>query len=89
MIKLTSQDLEEAITNISSKQFVDHATLECIQNWQCGFCRERVGDFEDALSVAEFKISGLCQSCQNAVFQEEQDKWEHTTNLEWGEVDPF
>ncbi len=36
----------------------------------CSGCRSAVsdGDFRDALSAREFKISRLCQSCQDGVF---------------------
>lgn len=36
----------------------------------CPFCgnRVKVRDFRDGLSLKEFLISGLCQSCQDGVF---------------------
>lgn len=39
----------------------------------CPFCKEKVdiNDFRDKLSLEEFKISGLCQSCQDEFFKEE------------------
>jgi hypothetical protein len=38
----------------------------------CSFCKKDVSekDFSDRLSLKEFKISGLCQECQNKVFKE-------------------
>ena len=39
----------------------------------CPFCRNPPGEFRDALSLREFKISGLCQECQNSVFNSEED----------------
>jgi len=38
---------------------------------KCPACELDVGEraFTDTLSVAEFQISGLCQRCQNAVFE--------------------
>lgn len=36
----------------------------------CPFCQVGINeaDFRDALSVKEYHISGLCQSCQDEVF---------------------
>ena len=41
----------------------------------CPFCKLQfnLNDFRDALSIREFEISGLCQNCQDEVF-EEKDK---------------
>ena len=41
----------------------------------CPFCKLQfiLNDFRDALSIREFRISGLCQNCQDEVF-EEKDK---------------
>ena len=39
----------------------------------CPFCYEKIGppsDFKDALSVREFMISGLCQACQDKMFDQ-------------------
>lgn len=37
----------------------------------CPFCSKEVNeeDFRDALSLKEFKISGLCQKCQDDFFK--------------------
>lgn len=44
--------------------------MERVDRGRCPFCGEVVnlGDFRDPLSVKEFKISGLCQKCQDEVF---------------------
>ena len=36
----------------------------------CPFCNKKINikDFKDILSINEFKISGLCQSCQDKTF---------------------
>ena len=39
---------------------------------KCPFCGKEINpetDFRDDLSRREFKISGLCQECQDEVFQ--------------------
>ena len=40
----------------------------------CPFCNTQVKiqDFRDGLSLKEFRISGLCQKCQDEVFGEEE-----------------
>ena len=35
---------------------------------KCPFCKKYVGEFKDSLSEKEFKISGLCQECQDDFF---------------------
>jgi len=38
----------------------------------CPFCKKPINanDFRDELSRKEFRISGLCQKCQDEVFNE-------------------
>lgn len=36
----------------------------------CATCGKQVGEFRDELSRREFKISGMCQECQDEVFEE-------------------
>ena len=47
----------------------------------CPFCRDPIGEFRDALSLREFKISGLCQSCQDSVFNLEENGFEDQTKI--------
>ncbi len=44
--------------------------VELVESGICPFCNKHVdwSDFEDDLSVKEFKISGLCQACQDEIF---------------------
>lgn len=39
-----------------------------INSGKCRFCETPIGDFRDDLSRKEFKISGLCQKCQDDAF---------------------
>lgn len=34
----------------------------------CQICKKGIGPFRDELSLREYKISGLCQECQDGVF---------------------
>jgi len=52
----------EALNGISPKQ--------AIQAGICAVCKEEANKFTDELSVAEYAISGLCQKCQDEVFNE-------------------
>jgi len=40
----------------------------------CPFCKLQfcIEDFRDNLSMREFEISGLCQNCQDEVFEDKE-----------------
>ncbi len=42
----------------------------------CPFCRKKIrkSSFRDELSLQEFRISGLCQKCQDEVFGGDEDE---------------
>lgn len=44
--------------------------VEDVEKGLCPFCNKPIKreDFKDELSRKEFKISGLCQKCQDATF---------------------
>ena len=44
--------------------------VKAVMQGRCPFCRNFIiiGSFRNALNEKEFKISGLCQSCQNDMF---------------------
>ena len=52
----------EALNGISPKQ--------AVQAGICAVCKEEANKFTDELSVTEYAISGLCQKCQDEVFNE-------------------
>lgn len=39
----------------------------------CSWCKKEVKGFKDSLSAKEFRISGLCQDCQDQTFAESED----------------
>jgi uncharacterized CHY-type Zn-finger protein len=43
-------------------------------NQQCVVCGCLAGWFKDDISAKEYTISGLCQSCQDEAFDEEEDQ---------------
>lgn len=47
--------------------------LSYIVSKKCPFCKTTISnlsDFRDSLSLKEFEISGLCQACQDMVFND-------------------
>jgi len=48
--------------------------VDSIELGLCPLCQKMIltEDFKDELSRREFKISGMCQSCQDDVFNQEQ-----------------
>jgi hypothetical protein len=47
--------------------------LGCIRTDICALCAEPANWFKDQVSVNEYRISGLCQTCQDKVFVEDND----------------
>jgi len=45
-----------------------------VERGSCAMCNTtvRMEDFTDEISVREFGISGMCQSCQNDMFGEDE-----------------
>lgn len=44
--------------------------VEKVEKGICPFCNKEIGEFRDELSRREYKISGLCQECQDEMFGE-------------------
>jgi len=46
------------------------AEVEQVESGNCPLCKSKIKmkDFKDDLSKREFKISGICQKCQDKVF---------------------
>ena len=45
--------------------------VELVKNGKCPFCKKDINgkeDFNDELFWEEYKISGLCQKCQDEIF---------------------
>ena len=56
----------------AKKEIKEKETLKgCI--CRCCETQIRLEDFTDELSLKEFEISGLCQDCQNDLFEEKKD----------------
>ena len=48
--------------------------VDKVEQGLCPFCNKEVKEdsFRDEISQREFKISGLCQSCQDETFKESE-----------------
>jgi hypothetical protein len=57
-----------------TKQFCPEE-VKAVTEEKCPLCKKevKVEDFKDSLSQKEFIISGLCQSCQDGYFEEEEE----------------
>lgn len=51
-----------------TKQVFGRCRTDSIKEATCVSCGASVKEFKDAISRKEFTISGLCQSCQDGVF---------------------
>ena len=43
--------------------------VELVDAHKCPTCEQEIGAFKDELSLREFRISGMCQSCQDGFFK--------------------
>ncbi len=62
-----SLQIESLITQLSPTGM---SRQEAHANSLCPFCGKEIQGFRDNLSVTEYRISGLCQSCQDETFGE-------------------
>ena len=52
------------------KQVGFEKEVKRVEQSKCALCKKEVfeGDFKDGLSLREYKISGMCQECQDKTF---------------------
>lgn len=58
-----SQAIEDLLTKLNGI-----SREEALHKWICVQCRGPALLFKDYLSVEEYRISGLCQKCQDRIF---------------------
>lgn len=58
-----AKEIDKLITNITGKD-----RKETVAERKCIICGNTNLVFRDSLSVDEYKISGMCQSCQDDTF---------------------
>lgn len=47
------------------------AEVDRVRNGRCAWCNVVPAGFRDELSLREYRISGLCQQCQDGIFGKE------------------
>lgn len=62
--------------NIDIVKIVSPEGYERMKNALCPTCGQKIAgnEFKDALSVKEWGISGMCQKCQDQVFEDNRGK---------------
>lgn len=65
---MAKEDVEELKKKPFAKLFP--LAIDEIEKGNCPMCKKKVGGFRDKSSEKEFKISGMCQACQDKVFGE-------------------
>ena len=61
---------------------LDPAAPLLVMHGSCPLCGQSAVSFRDELSVKEYRISGLCQSCQDSVFGADGEAIEVATDPE-------
>ena len=49
-------------------------TKKRIAEGKCPVCSRAITAFRDHLSEREFEVSGLCQKCQDSIWEDEQEQ---------------
>jgi len=62
-----SQPIESLLTSLTGISRQDASTQRI-----CTWCKKPVTPFRDQLSAKEYSISGMCQACQDATFEEDE-----------------
>lgn len=66
---MKTKQMEDVLERLSMATFGRSRSL-AIAGEGCVKCGESASSFRDEVSKREFKISGLCQKCQDEVFGE-------------------
>lgn len=88
MSRLMTRDRLE---NIARKPFAQMfpEKLALIQQYKCPTCEQDINDsdFKNTISVMEYYISGMCQSCQDKVFgkprDDDEERWMGECYYHW------
>jgi len=61
---------QERINELKTRPFakIFPQSIKDIENNICPTCKQPIGAFRDDLSRKEYTISGICQKCQDGVF---------------------
>ena len=64
-----SDQMNQFLENLSIKMFKGVSRAVSIAQDICVCCKGDASTFTDELSIKEFSISGMCQKCQDEVFE--------------------
>jgi len=64
---MRSKELQNFLDKFTKDSF-GKSQSECQKETICVFCHEKITGFRNKISEKEYKISGLCQKCQDEVF---------------------
>ncbi len=59
---------QRKFTRFAAEAIFGHEGTKALNAGKCPCCGGPCDHFKDALSEKEFKISGMCQECQDKVF---------------------
>jgi len=62
------KELENVVDAMSIRAFGEPGYTESLRKRFCVMCKNPVTQFKDDLSIKEYAISGLCQTCQDSFF---------------------
>ena len=67
---ITEEDKNELVKKLSSPTIRKRlpSAVEDAKDDICPGCKQKITEFRDSQSITEYKISGLCQKCQDKLF---------------------
>ena len=66
---MTSVEFEKHLDELTEQLF-DRSRSLSMFHLTCVTCGDAIGKFKDEISQREYRISGMCQKCQDEVFTE-------------------
>ena len=69
-----NESIKRTCSETMSNKNMNH--IDYVLRHRCPICKMSITfeEFRDKLSVSEYKISGICQRCQDVIFSEEYDE---------------
>lgn len=82
MLTVTQEDRHEVANRLQNGPMasLDAAAPLLTLRGYCPLCSAEVNELRDEASLREFRISGLCQSCQDSVFGADGEAMEVATD---------
>jgi hypothetical protein len=65
-----TKKLQDFVDGVAKKKF-GRSLTEALEQNICVYCGKPATEFKDALSKKEYDISGMCQVCQDEIFEGE------------------